>query len=31
LVLELRDFYAIAKEHPELMDRIKAIDGKRKS
>jgi voltage-gated potassium channel len=30
LVLELRDFHAIAKEHPELMDRIKAIDEKRK-
>jgi voltage-gated potassium channel len=31
LVLELRDFHNIANEHPELMDRIKAIDEKRKS
>jgi len=31
LVLELRDFHAIAKEHPELMDRIKAIGEQRKS
>ena len=31
LVLELRDFHAIANEHPELMDRIKAIDEKRKT
>ena len=31
LVLELRDFHQIANEHPELMDRIKAIDEKRKS
>jgi CRP-like cAMP-binding protein len=31
LVLELRDFHAIAKEHPELMNRIKAIGEQRKS
>jgi len=31
LVLELRDFHAIAKEHPELMERIKAIGEQRKS
>ena len=31
LVLELRDFHNIANEHPELMDRIKAIDEKRRS
>jgi hypothetical protein len=31
LVLELRDFHAIANEHPELMDQIKAIDENRKS
>ena len=31
LVLELRDFHRIANEHPELMDRIRAIDQERKS
>jgi voltage-gated potassium channel len=31
LVLELRDFHQIANEHPELMDRIRAIDEQRKS
>jgi hypothetical protein len=30
-VLELRDFHQIANEHPELMDRIRAIDEQRKS
>jgi hypothetical protein len=29
--LELRDFHAIAKEHPELMERIKANGEQRKS